>query len=388
MPTRLLPARLRTAPILGLVALLSGVLPAPGGAVEFTTSAPQGYLLDVQTGSVLMAKAADQLAPPASMSKLMTVYMTFEALRDGRLTMDTELPVSREAWKKGGSKMFVEVDTTVPVIDLLRGVIVQSGNDASIVLAEGIGGTESGFASLMNLRSRELGLQDSRFTNATGWPDPNHLMSPRDLARLTLLLIEHFPEYYPLFAETEFTYGGIRQQNRNPLLYRSMGAEGMKTGYTEASGYGLTASVNRNGRRLVLVLNGMGTPRERVAEATRLLELAYAQTEAVHLADAGQVVAAVEVAGGRDLEVPVASAGPLRVTLPRGSGRDDTEFLLRYRGPVRAPIESGAAIASLVVRNPMQAPSEYPLVAAAAVPEVGLVMRMVRAAGMLIWGPP
>ena len=198
--------------------------------------------------------------PPASMSKLMTVYMTFEALKDGRLALDTELPVSREAWQKGGSKMFVEVDTMVPVIDLLRGVIVQSGNDASIVLAEGIGGTESGFASLMNHRARELGLQDSHFTNSTGWPDPNHVMSPRDLALLTTLIVDHFPEFFPLFSETEYTYGGIKQQNRNPLLYRNMGAEGMKTGYTKAAGYGLTASTLRNGRRLVLVLNGMSSP--------------------------------------------------------------------------------------------------------------------------------
>ncbi len=378
----------RVASRAGVLVLLAWGLPLPGGAVEFTTSAPQGYLIDAQTGSVLMAKEADRPAPPASMSKLMTVYMTFEAIRDGRLSMDTQLPVSHKAWKKRGSKMFVEVDTTVSVIDLLRGVIVQSGNDASIVLAEGIGGTESGFASLMNLRARELGLQDSVFINATGWPDPGHVMSPRDLALLTLRLAEDFPEHFPLFAETEFSYGGIDQKNRNPLLFRNMGAEGMKTGYTEASGYGLTASVNQNGRRLVLVLNGMSSPRQREAEAARLLELAYAQTEAVHLADAGEVIATVDVAGGRDLEVPVASAAPLVVTLPRGAGRDDTEFLLRYSGPVSAPVAAGTQVASLVVRNPVQASTEYPLIAASPVPKVGLVMRMIRAAGILIWGPP
>ena len=277
--------RRRLVSLAGAVAVFAWALPAPAVAVEFTTTAPQGYLIDAETGTVLLAKEADQPMPPASMSKLMTVYMTFEALKDGRLSMDTELPVSREAWQKGGSKMFVEVDTMVPVIDLLRGVIVQSGNDASIVLAEGIGGTESGFASLMNHRARELGLQDSNFTNSTGWPDPNHVMSPRDLALLTVLIVDHFPEYFPLFSETEYTYGGIKQQNRNPLLHRNMGAEGMKTGYTKAAGYGLTASALRNGRRLVLVLNGMNSPRQRVSEATRLLELAFAQTEAVHLAE-------------------------------------------------------------------------------------------------------
>ncbi|MCY3857140.1 MAG: D-alanyl-D-alanine carboxypeptidase [Rhodospirillales bacterium] len=380
--------RRRLVSLAGAVAVLAWVLPAPATAVEFTTTAPQGYLIDAETGTVLLAKEADQPMPPASMSKLMTVYMTFEALQDGRLSLDTELPVSREAWQKGGSKMFVEVDTMVPVIDLLRGVIVQSGNDSSIVLAEGIGGTESGFASLMNHRARELGLQDSHFTNSTGWPDPNHVMSPRDLALLTILIVDHFPEYFPLFSETEYTYGGIKQQNRNPLLYRNMGAEGMKTGYTKAAGYGLTASALRNGRRLVLVLNGMNSPRQRVSEATRLLELAFAQTEAVHLADAGEVIGAVSVAGGRDLEVPVASATRLAATLPRGSGRDDTEFFIRYEGPVTAPIAAGAQVASLVVSNPMQAPTEYPLVAATPVPEVGLFMRMVRAAGFLIWGPP
>ena len=273
--------------IFGVTAWLGLAAAAPALAVEFTTSAPQAFLIDAQTGTVLMEKDADKGMPPASMSKLMTAYMTFEAIKDGRLAMDTELPVSREAWRKGGSKMFVEVGTTVSVIDLLRGVIVQSGNDASIVLAEGIGGTESGFASLMNHRARELGLVNSHFTNSTGWPDPDHVMSPRDLALLTELIIRDFPEYFPLFEETEFTYGGIKQQNRNPLLYRNMGAEGMKTGYTQAAGYGLTASVNRNGRRLILVLNGMSSPRERVSEAARLLELAYSQTEPVYLADAG-----------------------------------------------------------------------------------------------------
>lgn len=371
-----------------VLALLVPATAGPAGAIEFSTSAPQGLLIDAQTGTVLMAKDADKPMPPASMSKLLTVYMTLEAIREGRLSLDTELPVSREAWKKGGSKMFVEVGTTVPVIDLLRGVIVQSGNDASIVLAEGIGGTESGFASLMNHRANALGLLDSHFANSTGWPDPAHVMSPRDLARLTILIIEEFPDHFPLFAETEYTYGGIRQQSRNPLLYRNMGAEGMKTGYTKEAGYGLTAAINRNGRRLVLVLNGMSSPKQRVAEATRLIELAYAQTEAVHLAEAGEVIASVAVAGGQDLEVPVASPTPLAATLPRGAGRGSTQFAIRYVGPIPAPIEAGTQVASLVVRNPTQAPTEYPLVAARSVPEVGIFMRMVRAAGYLIWGPP
>ena len=371
-----------------VLALLVSASAGTAGAVEFSTSAPQGLLLDAQTGTVLMAQDADKAMPPASMSKLMTVYMTFEAVREGRLSLDTELPVSRDAWKKGGSKMFVEVGTTVPVIDLLRGVIVQSGNDASIVLAEGIGGTESGFVSLMNHRANELGLLDSHFTNSTGWPDPNHVMSPRDLARLTGLIFQEFPDLYLLFAETEYTFGGIRQRNRNPLLYRNMGAEGMKTGFTNEAGYGLTATTNRNGRRLILVLNGMSSPKQRVAEATRLIELAYAQTEAVHLAEAGEVIGNVSVAGGQYLEVPVASPTLLAATLPRGAGRASTQFAIRYEGPIPAPVEAGMQVASLVVRNPTQTPTEYPLVAASSVPEIGIFMRMVRAAGYLIWGPP
>ncbi len=213
--------------------------------------------------------------PPASMSKLMTIYMVFERLTDGRLKPGDTFTVSKKAWQMGGSKMFVEVGKEVTIAELLRGVIVQSGNDACIVLAEGIGGTEEAFAEEMGKRAGEIGLTQSSFRNASGWPDPDHMMSAHDLATLAALLIRKFPDQYPIFKEKEFSYAGIRQGNRNPLLYKNIGADGLKTGHTEASGYGLVASAVRDGRRLVLVVNGLGSVNERSKESARLLRYGF-----------------------------------------------------------------------------------------------------------------
>ena len=205
--------------------------------------------------------------PPASMSKIMTIYLIFEALKDGRLTLDMKLPVSEKAWRMGGSKMFVEVNDEIRVEDLLRGVIVQSGNDACIVLAEGLAGSEEGFVEMMNAKAEELGMTGSTFANVTGWPHPDHRMTARDLAILAQATIQNFPEYYPYYSETTFTWTDIRQGNRNPLLYKNMGADGLKTGHTEEAGYGLTGAATRKDRRLILVVNGLQSMKQRSSES-------------------------------------------------------------------------------------------------------------------------
>ena len=237
--------------------LVGGLAPR---AQAFDTPAHAAILVDQQSGQELYAKNPDLPLPPASMSKLMTVLMVFERLKEGSLSLDDTLPVSEKAWRMGGSKMFVEVGSRVRVEDLLRGIIVQSGNDACIVVAEGLAGSEEAFAEQMTRRGRELGLANSTFSNASGWPEPNHVMTARDLATLARILITDYPEYYGIFAEKEFTFSGIRQYTRNPLLYGDSGADGLKTGHTNEAGYGLTASAVRDGRRLIMVLAGLDRP--------------------------------------------------------------------------------------------------------------------------------
>ena len=337
------------------------------------------------TGSVLLEKNADELMPPASMSKIMTLYMAFERLRDGSLSLDDTFLVSAKAWRKGGSKMFVEVDKRVRVEDLLRGVIVSSGNDAAIVLAEGLAGTEELFAEEMTRRAREIGLEHSVFKNATGWPDPEHLMTARDLAILAQHTIENFPGLYPYYAETTFTYNGIRQENRNPLLNKRTGADGLKTGHTQASGYGLTASVERDGRRLILVVNGLAGVRERATESARLIEWGFREFDTYALFKAGEVVEEAEVWLGEAARVPLVVASDVVVTLPR-KARAEMTVAARYEGPIPAPIEAGAQVAKLVVSAPGIQPVEFPLVAGAGVERLGLFGRLSATINYLLWG--
>ena len=259
----------RSRRLLIVLSLLAGVLTGgPAARAEaYETPAHAAILIDLQSGQELYAKNADVPLHPASMSKLMTVLMVFERLADGSLSLDDTLPVSEKAWRKGGSKMFVDLGSRVRVEDLLHGIIVQSGNDACIVVAEALGGTEEAFSEQMTKRGRELGLTHSIFKNASGWPDPDHLMSARDLATLATIIIQQYPQYYKIFGEKEFTYNDIRQHARNPLLYQDIGADGLKTGHTEEAGYGLTASAVRDGRRLVMVLAGLQRPGDRAREA-------------------------------------------------------------------------------------------------------------------------
>ncbi len=382
MSTRLLcGARLILA---ALIVLASGALAAR--ASTFETPAKAAIMIDLQSHQVLFAKNPDVPLAPASMSKLMTAFMVLERLKDGRLSLDDTFPVSEKAWRKGGSKMFVEVGSRVRVEDLLHGILIQSGNDACIVVAEALGGSEEAFAEMMTKRAREIGLTHSTFKNASGWPDPEHLMSVRDLATLAQILIERFPEAYPIFSQKEYTYNGIRQHSRNPLLNRDLGVDGLKTGHTDNAGYGLTASAVRDGRRVVFVLAGLERPGQRAREAERLLEYGYREFKNYQLFSAGQTVEQADVWLGNHTSVPLVLQQNVVVSLTT-EGRQGLEVKVAYDRPVPAPVAEGDQLAELEIAAPGIDPRRLPLVAGEAVNGVNLFGRVTSALGYLIWGP-
>lgn len=376
------------------VALIAAVISHPAvaqlGQVE--TQARQMILLDYDTDTVIFEKNADELMPPSSMSKLMTAYMVFEQLEAGKLRLDDMLPVSEKAWRIQGSKMFVPLGGRVKVEDLLRGVIIQSGNDACIVLAEGIAGTEERFAEMMTDRARQLGLKNTTLRNASGWPDPQHLMTARDLALLAKLIISRFPQYYHFYSEKEFTYSvdqvskkPITQGNRNPLLYKDIGADGLKTGHTEAAGYGLTASVKRGDRRLILVFNGLKSMNERSREAERLVELGFSQFDNYRLFAAGAVVDEADVWLGNAQRIPLVIDRNLALTLPRQT-KGNIKVTVSYDNPIPAPIAKGTPVAKLTVMNRDAVVSEVPLLAGTDVQQLGFTGRIGAAISYLLWG--
>lgn len=350
-----------------------------------TTIAPNAILIDGTTGTVLLEKNADEPLPPASMSKLMTVLMVFERLKAGVLSMDHTFPVSHKAWKMGGSKTFVRVNTRVSIADLLRGVIVQSGNDASIVLAEGISGSEEAFADAMTARARELGLSSSSFRNATGWPHPEHLISARDLAHLAQILVTDFPVYYEMFAEKEFKFNGIEQRNRNPLLSRVPGADGLKTGHTNVSGYGLTASAERNGRRLYLVLNGLKSSGARARESERLIEWGFREFAAYPLLKKGETVETAAVWLGSIDHVPLVPDRDVVLSIKR-QARGGLKAFVRWKGPVVAPIAEGQELATLHLEAPGIQPVAHPLYAGVSVERIGFFGRIFERMRAMIFG--
>ncbi len=376
--------RSRNAFSIVAAACLAAVLASPPvSAVE--TTAREAFLVDATTGRVFLDKNSDVSMPPASMSKIMTSYLVFERLKDGRLALDDELLVSEKAWRMGGSKMFVEVGKKARVEDLLRGVIVQSGNDACIVLAEGLSGTEEAFAEEMTRKAREIGLTGSSFANATGWPDPNQRMTARDLATLAKRIIEDFPEYYHYYAETEFTYGGIRQMNRNPLLYKSLGADGLKTGHTEEAGYGLTASVLQGERHIILVLNGLGSQKARSEESARLIGWAMREYGNYTLFKPGETVEQAPVWLGEAASVALVMPEGVTVTLSR-KARRDMRVTVVYDAPIPAPLRAGQEVAKLVVAAPGEAPVEFPLMAGADVERLGMFGRITTSLEYLVFG--
>ena len=320
----------------------------------------------------------------------MTAYMIFGRLRDDSLGLDDLFTVSENAWRKGGAKsggstMFLEPGERVRLEDLMRGIIVQSGNDACIVVAEGLASSEEAFADEMTAHGREIGMTNSVFKNSTGWPDPDHVSTARDLAILARRTIEDFPEYYHFYAEREFTFNGIRQINRNPLLYRDMDVDGLKTGYTEASAYGLTASAMRGDRRLVLVVNGLETKKARRREPERLLTWGFREFNNYKLFAAGEKVTTADVWLGEDATVPLVIENEILITLPR-KARRKMKVTVSFDNPIPAPIAKGDTVATLVITAPGHKPVEVPLSAGADVKRLGLFGRLGSALKAILWG--
>ena len=335
--------------------------------------------MDYETGAVLWGKNEDETMYPASMSKLMTLDVLFGALRDGSVKLDDEFIISEHAWRTGGaasgsSTMFADLNSSVPVEALLKSIIIQSGNDACIAVAEALSGSEEAFAIRMTERGKEIGLTGSVFKNSTGWPHDEHVMTPRDLALLARHIIMEFPEYYPLFKERDFTWNGIRQANRNPGLYLDPSVDGLKTGHTEAAGYGLTASAQRGDRRLILVLNGLESERARADETVRILDWGFRSFKNYKLFAAGTPVENVPVWQGTYAEVPLVSTSDIDVILSVDQRRD-MKVSVAYQTPLMAPVEAGQHIATLKIETPGAPTREYPLVAGGSVERKGILAR-------------
>ncbi len=360
---------------------------APSGAVE--TAAPQAIVIDYETGAVLFEKNADERVGPASMAKMMTTYLLFERLKDGRMSLEDKLEVSEGVWRKWykseGSKMFLEVGKQVAVEDLIRGIVVQSGNDASDVVAEALGGTEEAFARDMNRKAQQLAMMNTNFRNASGWPEPDQYTTVRDLAKLVAATIRDFPDLYHYYAEKSFTFNEIKQGNRNPLLYKDVGADGLKTGHTEEAGYGLAASAERDGRRVIVVAHGMESTRQRGEQVERLIDWAFREWDHVALFESGEIVSNIPVWLGADEEVPVVLQEDLTVAVPLRSMRRMTVSVF-HRKAVPAPIARGDEIARLVVSAPEMKPVEVPLYAGADVGERGFFGRIGPAIAHLVLG--
>jgi D-alanyl-D-alanine carboxypeptidase (penicillin-binding protein 5/6) len=325
----------------------------PGLAQEqgYESKAKQAILIDARTGQVLFEKDAGTAIPPASMSKLMTMIMVFEALKDGKLSLQQELTVSENAWRRGGassggSTMYAELNSRVQLQDLIKGVVVQSANDACIAIAESMSGTEDSFAQLMTERARELGATTAVFRNATGLPDPQHRMSVRDLSVLARYIITTFPDYYKFYSIPEFTWNKIRQENRNPLLKDYPGADGMKTGFTKEAGYGLVGSASRDGRRLVMVIAGLKSIYERKQEAQNLLDWGFRQFRPVDVFAKGDRVGSARVWGGTDRSVDLVASDNVRIALTAAES-EVVELKLAYEGPLMAPVSAGTRVGTV-----------------------------------------
>ena len=320
---------------------------------EPNITAPHAILIDAENGSVLFERDADRLIFPASLAKLMTAEYVFHEIKEGRLKLTDEFAVSENAWRKGGapshgSTMFAAINSKVPVDDLLHGMIIQSANDACIILAEGLAGDEAEFGEKLTQRAREIGLQKSVFTNSNGLPDQNEVVTTRELAMLARYIIRTYPEFYPLFGQPDFTWNKIRQQNRNPLLGSLTGADGLKTGFTKEAGYGLVGSAMQNGLRLIAVVNGVSTAKERAEEGKKLLEWGFKNFERRVLFAEGQTIGAAKVFGGASGHVSLVAGGEVRVMLPKAGGERLIARIV-YSGPVPAPVAEGTPIGNLKV---------------------------------------
>jgi serine-type D-Ala-D-Ala carboxypeptidase (penicillin-binding protein 5/6) len=371
----------RLRPVLALFAVLLLALPARA----FETAATAAWVYDVTTHTVLMDKNADTPVPPASMSKLMTINMLFEALRDGRVTLESAFPVSSRAKAMGGSTMFLQETDRPTVRDLIHGMIINSGNDACVVVAEGLAGTEEAFAAQMTERAKALGMTASTFANASGWPDPVHRMSMHDLGILAQRLIEEFPEYYPIFAETEFNFmdrAPDNRFNRNPLLKLGIGADGLKTGHTAEAGYGLVGSAKQGNRRIIFAITGLPSEEARAEEAERVVSWAFRQFAEKTVAKPGLRVAEAEVFMGDAETVGLTPAADIRLLVPALVQESMTAEVI-YKGPLIAPITAGTPVAELIIHVPDLPDHRVQLVADADVGKAGFVKRMTTAAETL-----
>ncbi len=370
--------------LLALVSSLGLAMPVRA----FDTQATAAWVFDITTHTVLMDKNGDVPLPPASMSKLMTINMLFEALKDGRVTMETEFGVSAHAvsfTEAGGSTMYLQEGDRPTVHELIQGIVVNSGNDACVVVAEGLAGTEAAFAEQMTERGKSLGLVGATFANASGWPDPNHRMSMKDLGLLGAHLIETYPEEYAVFSETEFNYKGrapANANNRNPLLKLNIGADGLKTGHTDEAGYGMVGSVKQGERRIIFAFSGMLSDKDRATEAERLATWAFRQFALKTVIKAGAHVAEADVFMGDMDKVGLVPAGDLRVLMP-ALAQDGLAADVVYSGPVKAPIAKGAKLAQLIVHVPGLPDAMVDLVAESDVGPAGFVDRLMAAAQQL-----
>lgn len=371
-----------------LFAAIAALILWATGALAYDTRAGSAFVIDQTTGTVLLAKNADQPLPPASMSKLMTLYMAFEALRDGRLRMDDELRVSQQAMDYGGSTLFLKAGERVSVSDLIRGIIVLSGNDACAVIAEALSptGTEAGFAALMTQRAQQMGMTNSTFINSNGWPAPGHVMSMRDLALLAHRLIVDFPEYYPMFAEREFLFDANESSNRfnrNPLLSLDIGADGLKTGRTQEAGFGLVGSAKQGDRRVIFVISGLDSAAARAAESEDIVNWAFRQFAQRSVAEAGTRVAEAEVWQGDAPSVGLVLEEDLSMLL-QAPNPEKLDAEVVYTGPVHAPVTRGTQLAELVVRPEGLPEVRVPLVAEADVAPGGFLTRIATVAQVLL----
>ena len=356
-------------------------------SLSMDTVAKQAIMIDPDTGQIILEKNSDELMKPASMAKLMTIYIAFEKIKNKSISLDDKFIVSEKAWKKRGSRTFLEPGQTVSVEDLLRGVIVQSGNDAAIVLAEGISGTEDIFSDLMNSVARELKMNNTIFKNSTGWPDPQQNTSSRDLSILALNLINKFPDLYKMFAEISFTYNGIKQGNRNPILYNNLvfGADGLKTGHTQESGYGLVASAKRDNLRFILVLNGMTSMRQRKQESSRLLNSAFREYKKLKLYNLNETVTEAKVFLGESDNISLIVKDEINLLLNSVEQRE-MKVKAKWEEPISAPVSKDTILGSLTIEIPNKTVLSYPLYAGNDIQKQGFIKRIGSTIDYIIWG--
>ena len=346
--------------------------------------AKTALLIDLSTGETFLEKNSQLRTYPSSMTKIMTALMAFEKIKEGTLSLDQEFLISKKAWKMGGSKMFIEVDKKVTVSDLLLGVVVQSGNDASIAIAEGISGSEEIFAIEMNNLAKKIGLSDTNFVNSSGWPNDNHYTTAQDLAKIAIYTLNEHPEFYKMYGVTEFTYNGIKQDNRNPLLYSFDGADGFKTGHTQAAGYGLVGSAERGGRRLLLVLNGLETSRSRAQEALRLMDWGFNNFQLVEFYKKNEVVIEADTWLGKKEKVKLSSIKDVSVSIPK-SHLSDMKVEVLVEEPIQTPISQGDKIGTLQISyqdNQLQ----FPLISSEDIEQKGFFSRITSALKYLVLG--